>query len=59
MSKKHRNKHAREAEKLSNATTGSYSHNSPQISTVYGNNNIQIKKKSNKKHNNKQQKPFG
>ena len=53
MSKKHREQRAKRAEKSSNAKTSYYSHNSPQISTVYGNNNRQVKSKPSKKQSNK------
>ena len=46
MSKKHRDKRAKMTAKSSNAKTNSYSHNSPQISTVYGNNSRPAKQKS-------------
>lgn len=52
MSKKHRERRAKTAEKSSNAKTSSYSHNSPQISTVYENNSRPTKQKSNKKQSN-------
>lgn len=40
-------------EKISKSKSNAYLHNSPQISTVYGNNNRPVKQKSNKKKNNK------
>jgi len=53
MSKKHRERRAKTAEKSSNDKTSSYSHNSPQVSTVYGNNSRPTKQKSNNKQGNK------
>ena len=53
MSKKHRERRAKATEKSSNAKASSYSHNSPQISTVYGNDDGPVKRKSNKKQSNK------
>lgn len=53
MSKKHRDKRAKGTGKSSNAKASSYSHNSPQISTVYGNNSRPTKQKSSKKQSNK------
>ena len=44
MSKKHRERRAKATEKSSNAKASSYSHNSPQISTVYGNDNRIVKR---------------
>ena len=52
MSKKHRERLARKTEKPSNAKASSYSHNSPQISTVYGDSSRPAKQKSNKKQGN-------
>ena len=52
MSKKHRERRAKRTEKSSNAKASSCSHNSPQISTVYGNNSRPTKQKSNKKQGN-------
>lgn len=52
MSKKHREKRAKTTERFSNAKASSYSHNSPQISTVYGNDDRSVKQKSNKKQGN-------
>ena len=45
MSKKHRERRAKTTEKSSNAKASSCSHNSPQISTVYGNNDRPIRQK--------------
>lgn len=40
-------------EKISKSRSNAYLHNSPQISTIYGNNNKPVKQKSSKKQNNK------
>ena len=40
-------------EKISKGKSNAYLHNSPQVSTIYGNNNKPVKQKSNKKQNNK------
>lgn len=53
MSKKHRDKRAKMTAKSSSAKASSYSHNSPQISTVYGNNDRPVKSKPSKKQGNR------